>query len=90
MDTTLQETRRVVDVSYQHTTRHLLCSYPIESTKVHWVASKHELKYLSGTTDYGLLYRQVDGVSLQGKALQVATVGSPIVSWFNRKQIKWQ
>lgn len=37
-----------------------------EPTKVNWVAAKHVLRYLMGTIDYELLYRQGDGVRLQG------------------------
>ena len=31
-----------------------------------WVAAKHVLRYLQGTLDYGLDYRQGDGVRLAG------------------------
>eukprot|EP00253_Pinus_taeda_P028501 PITA_28501 len=42
-----------------------LSQFMIELTRVRWVAAKHMLRYLRGTIDYGLLYKQVDGVSLQ-------------------------
>lgn len=38
----------------------------IELIIVYWVVAKHVLRYLSGTENYGLLYMQVDRVSLQG------------------------
>eukprot|EP00253_Pinus_taeda_P016630 PITA_16630 len=46
-----------------------------EPRKVHWVAAKHILRYLQGTVDYGLGYRQGDGMRL-----------AAVVSWFSRKQ----
>eukprot|EP00253_Pinus_taeda_P004217 PITA_04217 len=46
-----------------------------EPRKVHWVAAKHILRYLQGIMDYGLDYKQGDGVRL-----------AAIVSWFSRKQ----
>eukprot|EP00253_Pinus_taeda_P033674 PITA_33674 len=37
-----------------------------EPRRVHWVAAKHILRYLQGTVDFGLAYRQGDGVRLAG------------------------
>eukprot|EP00253_Pinus_taeda_P021226 PITA_21226 len=37
-----------------------------EPRKVHWVAAKHILRYLQGIVNYGLDYRQGDGVRLAG------------------------
>eukprot|EP00253_Pinus_taeda_P014365 PITA_14365 len=74
-------------------------SQPIES--VQWVAVKHVLRYLRGTTDYVLLYKQVDGVRLEGfidadwagcsidrksTSSGVFSIWSTTVSWYNEKQ----
>jgi len=68
---------------------------------VHWVAAKNVLKYQRGTLDYGLSYVQGDRVRSMGHTdLDWAgnavdrkstsgcffSLGSTIVSWFNRKQ----
>lgn len=37
-----------------------------EPRRVHWVAAKQILRYLQGTVDFGLDYRQGDGVRLVG------------------------
>jgi hypothetical protein len=73
----------------------------VEPRRVHWVATKHVLKYLRGTIDYGLSYVQGDGVRLMGYtdsdwAANVVdrkntsrccfSLGSTFVSWFSRKQ----
>eukprot|EP00253_Pinus_taeda_P034167 PITA_34167 len=76
---------------------HFMC----EPRKVHWVAAKHILRYLQGTVDYGLDYRQGDGVRFAGytdsnwagcafdrKSTSGCCfgLGSALVSWFSRKQ----
>ena len=38
----------------------------VEPRRVHWVATKHVLRYLCGTIDYGLDYQRGDGVRLVG------------------------
>ena len=72
-----------------------------ESRKVHWVAAKHILRYFHGTVDYGLDYRQGDGVRLAGytdfdwagcasdrksTSGRCFGLGSAVVSWFSQKQ----
>eukprot|EP00253_Pinus_taeda_P036665 PITA_36665 len=69
----------------------------MELTKVHWVVTKHVLRYLRGTADYGLWYIQVDGVRLEGftdsdwagcsidrksTSGRIFNIGSTSVSWF--------
>ena len=68
---------------------------------MHWIATKHVLRYLAGTVDYGLDYKRSDGIRLIGFtnsdwAGSVAdrkstfgccfSLGSAAVSWFSRKQ----
>eukprot|EP00253_Pinus_taeda_P008797 PITA_08797 len=43
-----------------------MSQFMCEPRKVQWVAAKHILRYLQGTLDYGLDYRQGDGVRLVG------------------------
>jgi hypothetical protein len=44
----------------------ILSQYMVESRSVHLVATKHVLRYLKGTTDYGLRYASDCEISLQG------------------------
>jgi len=37
----------------------------VRPTKLYWKAAKHFLRYLRGTTKYGLWYRRTEGVKLQ-------------------------
>lgn len=72
----------------------------VKPTSVHWVAAKHILRHLRGIVDYGLMYKQVDGVKLEGftdvdwergSTKRKSTsgcafnVGSVVVSRFSRK-----
>ena len=41
-----------------------LSQFMMEPRRVHWIAAKHVLRYLTGTVDYGLDYRTSDGVDL--------------------------
>eukprot|EP00253_Pinus_taeda_P011635 PITA_11635 len=38
----------------------------VRHTKLYWKATKHVLRYLKGTTQFGLWYRQIEGANLQG------------------------
>ena len=38
----------------------------VQPTKLFWKATKHVLRYLRGTTHYGLWYRRTEGVKVQG------------------------
>jgi hypothetical protein len=40
--------------------------FMVEPRRIHWVATKHVLRYLRGTVEYGLSYIQGDGVKLTG------------------------
>jgi hypothetical protein len=42
-----------------------LSQFMVELRKEHWVATKHVLRYLRGTMEYGLKYLGGDGVRLQ-------------------------
>ena len=70
-------------------------------THVHWIASKHVLRYLCGTIGYGLIYTYVVGMRLfsytdldwagsvvdQNSTLgYYFSMGSTMVSWSSRKQ----
>jgi hypothetical protein len=43
-----------------------LDQFMVESRRVHWVATKHVLRYMHGTIEYGLSYIEGDGVKLVG------------------------
>eukprot|EP00253_Pinus_taeda_P018589 PITA_18589 len=73
----------------------------VKPTKLFWKAGKHVLRYLRGTSGYGLWYRQEDEVKLCGftdagwagsptdrKSTSggVFSIGSTTVSWYSRKQ----
>ena len=38
----------------------------VQPTKLFWKATKHVLRYLRGTSQFGLWYRRTEGVKLQG------------------------
>eukprot|EP00253_Pinus_taeda_P021821 PITA_21821 len=73
----------------------------VQPTKLFWKVAKHVLRYLRGTSQYGLWYRQTKGVKLQGfidadwagspsdwKSTfgRIFNLGSTAVSWYNKKQ----
>jgi hypothetical protein len=78
-----------------------LSQFMVDPWRVHWIAVKHVLRYLSGTVEYGLLYECSGGVRLTGftdadwvgcaedKKSTLGccfSIGSSIISWFSRKQ----
>ena len=73
----------------------------VKPTKLFWNAGEHVPRYIMGTSEYGLWYRQTDEVKLHGfmdadwagnptdrKSTPggVFNIGSTTVSWYNRKQ----
>eukprot|EP00253_Pinus_taeda_P025123 PITA_25123 len=73
----------------------------VKPTKLFWKAGKHVLRYLRGTSGYGLWYRQEDEVKLCGftdadwtgslmdrksTSRGIFSIESITVSWYNRKQ----
>ena len=73
----------------------------VNPTNLFWKAGKHVLRYIRGTSEYGLWYRQKDEVKLHGftnanwaaspterKSTSggIFSIGSTTVSWYNRKQ----
>lgn len=74
----------------------------VKRTNLFWKAGKHVLRYIKGTTEYGLWYKWTKGMKLQGftdadwvgspsdrksTSWGIFNIGSTIVSWYNRKQI---
>ena len=72
----------------------------VKLNKLFWKVGKNVLRYLKGTIEYGLWYRQIEGVKLQGftdadwerspsnkKSASggIFSIGSTTVSWYNRK-----
>jgi hypothetical protein len=77
-----------------------LSQYMVEPRRVHLVATKHVLRYLKGTVDYGLGYDadceiRLHGYTVSDWAGSVAnrkstfgccfSLGSGMISWFRRK-----
>ena len=73
----------------------------VKPTKLFWKAGKHVLRYLRGTSKYGLWYKHMDEVKLHGftdadwagsptnrknTSGGVFSIGSTIVSWYSKKQ----
>ena len=72
----------------------------VKPTKLFWKAGKHVLRYLKGTSEYVLWYRQTDGVNFHGftdadwagspsdisnTSRGIFSIGSTTVSLYNRK-----
>jgi hypothetical protein len=88
----------ILDISFDVNT---LSQFMVEPRRVQWSSTKHVLRYVAGTVDYGLDYVRGDGVGLveyldldwAGCASDRKStsgccfgLGSAIVSWLNRKQ----
>ena len=73
----------------------------VKPNKFFWKAGKHVLRYLRGTSEYGLWYRWIKGVKLQGfteadwagspsdrksTSGRIFNIGSTAVSWYSKKQ----
>eukprot|EP00253_Pinus_taeda_P009732 PITA_09732 len=73
----------------------------VQPTKLFWKAAKHVLRYLKGTSQFGLWYRRTKRVKLQGftnadwagspsnwKSTSggIFNLGSVAVSWYNKEQ----
>jgi len=70
-----------------------ISKFMVDPTKLHWKATKHVLRYLRGTTNFSLWYRQTDDVDWAGSpskrksTLSVAfNVGSTTIYLYNKKQ----
>ena len=72
----------------------------VQPTKMFWKEVKHVLRYLRGTSQYGLWYRKIEGVKLQGfkdadwagspsnrkiASGGIFNLGLAAVSWYSRK-----
>jgi len=72
----------------------------VKPTKLYWKEVNHVLRYLRGTTKYGLWYRRIEGVKLQGftdvdwvgspldrkiTSVIIFIIGSTTISWYNSK-----
>ena len=72
----------------------------VHPNKLFWKATKHVLRYLKGTSQFGFWYRRTEGVKLQGfidadwagspsdrKSTSggIFNLGSVAVSWYSRK-----
>ena len=72
MDTTVYR-KLVGSLKYLVSTRPDICyavnqlsQAMVKPTKLFWKAGKHVLRYLRGTSEYGLWYRQKNGVKFHG------------------------
>jgi hypothetical protein len=73
----------------------------VKPSKLFWKVGKHVLRYLKGTSKYGLWYRQRDEVKLHGftdaywvgipkdrksTSRGIFSIVSIVVSWYSKKQ----
>eukprot|EP00253_Pinus_taeda_P036351 PITA_36351 len=73
----------------------------VQPTKTFWKVAKHVLRYVKGTSQYGLWYRQIKGVKLQGftdadwarspsdrksESGGIFNLGLAAISWYSNKQ----
>jgi hypothetical protein len=78
-----------------------LSQYMVEPRHVHLIATKHILKYLKGTINYGLRYTSDQEISLHGyvdsdwsssvedrkrTSRCCFNLGSIVIAWFKKKQ----
>jgi hypothetical protein len=78
-----------------------LSQHMVDPREVHWIATKHILRYLKGTIEFGLQYLQGDQINLVGYSDSYwagsttdrkstsgcfFSLGSGVISWYNRKQ----
>jgi len=74
----------------------------VRPTQMYWKETKHVLRYLRGSSQYGLWYNQREGVKHQGFANAdsvgspsdrkstswgIFIIGSTTISWYNKNQI---
>eukprot|EP00253_Pinus_taeda_P019728 PITA_19728 len=64
-----------------------MSQFMCESRKVHWVVAKHILRYLQGTVDYGLDYRQGDGVRLVFPCPPSSSAAKRVIQSSNRQAV---
>lgn len=78
-----------------------LSQFMVDPRRVHWIAAKHVMRYLTGTVEYGLSYNSDHEINLQGytdadwagsvtnrKSTSGCcfSLGSAVISWLSRKQ----
>jgi hypothetical protein len=78
-----------------------LSEHMVDPRKIHWVATKHILRYLKGTIEFGFQYLQGDQVNLVGYSDSYwdgstidrkstygcyFSLGLGMISWYNRKK----
>ena len=78
-----------------------LSQFMVDPRRVHWTATKHILRYIRGTLEYGLVYEHRGGVQLarftdvdwarcvedqKSTSGCCFNIGSGVFSWFRRKK----